>query len=76
MTATAAASGKASAPVTSTRTPSPLQEWLNQPRNRYLAAGLAAVLVALVVWFVMMSGRRKEQFAGRALDQARAAAER
>jgi TolA-binding protein len=61
--------------VTSTTKLSPLQDWLKQPQNRYVTAGLAVLLAALAVWFVMMSGRRKEQFAGRALDQARAAAE-
>jgi TolA-binding protein len=38
--------------------------------------GLAILAVlALVAWFVMASGRRKEEFAARSLNQARAAAE-
>lgn len=49
--------------------------WFDHPVNRYIAAGAALVLLALVVWFVMLSGRRKEEFASRALDQARAIAE-
>jgi len=32
-------------------------------------------VLALVAWFVMASGRRKEEFAARSLNQARAAAE-
>jgi outer membrane protein assembly factor BamD (BamD/ComL family) len=36
--------------------------------------GILAVL-ALAAWFVMASGRRKEEFAARSLNQARAAAE-
>ena len=49
--------------------------WLAQPTNRYIAIGGAVVAVALIVAFVVMSGSRKEAFAGRALDQARNAAE-
>ena len=45
-------------------------------RNRQLAAiAIAVAAVALVVWFVVSSGRRKEEFAARNLNQARAAAE-
>ena len=41
-----------------------------------MLAGLAILAVlALVAWFVMASGRRKEEFAARSLNQARAAAE-
>lgn len=49
--------------------------WFDHPVNRYIAAGAAVVLVALVAWFVVLSGRRKEEFASRALDQARSIAE-
>lgn len=54
--------------------PSPRPWYLD--RNRQLIA-LAAVLVAvgLIVWFLVSSGRRKEEFAARSLNQARAAAE-
>lgn len=55
--------------------PSPLSQWLQQPRNRAIAAGGAVALIGLVVWLVVASGGRKEEFAGRALDQARTAAE-
>lgn len=45
-------------------------------RNRQIAAGAIAVaLVVLVGWFVMASGKRKEEFAARSLSQARATAE-
>jgi TolA-binding protein len=45
-------------------------------RNRLLAiAGGAVALIALVTWFVISSNKRKEEFAARSLNQARAAAE-
>ena len=45
-------------------------------RPRLLIAGLCVLAaVVLVGWFVMASGKRKEQFASRSLNQARAAAE-
>ncbi|HUR93398.1 MAG TPA: tetratricopeptide repeat protein [Gemmatimonadales bacterium] len=45
-------------------------------RNRQLAAIAAALVVAgLIAWFLLSSGRRKEEFAARSLNQARAAAE-
>ncbi|MEO8634829.1 MAG: hypothetical protein ABI587_06090 [Gemmatimonadales bacterium] len=49
--------------------------WLAKPTNRYLAIGGAILGVALIAGFVVLSGSRKEAFAGRALDQARNAAE-
>jgi outer membrane protein assembly factor BamD (BamD/ComL family) len=45
-------------------------------RNRQLAAiGAAVLAAALIAWFVVTSGRRKEEFAARSLNQARSAAE-
>jgi outer membrane protein assembly factor BamD (BamD/ComL family) len=45
-------------------------------RNRQLAAIAGAVVVAiLIAWFTVTSGRRKEEFAARSLNQARSAAE-
>jgi TolA-binding protein len=45
-------------------------------RNRQLQAIAGAlVLAALIAWFTVTSGRRKEEFAARSLNQARAAAE-
>lgn len=43
--------------------------------NRYLLLGGAVVAIALIGWFVVLSGKRKEAFAGRALDAARNMAE-
>ncbi|HEU4680863.1 MAG TPA: tetratricopeptide repeat protein [Gemmatimonadales bacterium] len=53
-------------------TPTP---WYRE-RSRLLMGAIAAlVLIALVGWFTIASGKRKEQFASRSLNQARAAAE-
>jgi outer membrane protein assembly factor BamD (BamD/ComL family) len=44
--------------------------------GRYLAIAIGVlVAIALVGWFVMSSGKRKEEFAARSLNQARVAAE-
>jgi TolA-binding protein len=75
MTATAHTSSKTAAGAKANDKASAAKEWLREPQNRYLAAGLGVALLGLIVWFVIMSGRRKEDFASRALDQARAAAE-
>lgn len=75
MTATATTTSKPAPEAKGTGTLSAAKEWLSRPQNRYVAGGLGAALLALVVWFVMMSGQRKELFASRALDQARAVAE-
>jgi TolA-binding protein len=40
-----------------------------------VALGIFAAAVALVVWFVVASNRRKEEFAARSLSQARSTAE-
>lgn len=64
-------------PTRTAPTPAPVATtpWY-QRRQRHLLAGLAILAVlALVAWFVMASGRRKEEFAARSLNQARAAAE-
>ena len=45
-------------------------------RQRYITAAVAIVAaIAVVAWFVVASGRRKEAFAARSLNQARTAAE-
>ena len=47
-----------------------------QRHGRYVLAGIVILAVlALAAWFVMASGKRKEEFAARSLNQARAAAE-
>jgi outer membrane protein assembly factor BamD (BamD/ComL family) len=55
--------------------PAGAQPWYRD-RRRQLAAliGLAAA-TAIIGWFVVASGNRKEQFAARSLNQARSAAE-
>jgi outer membrane protein assembly factor BamD (BamD/ComL family) len=40
-----------------------------------IVAAIVAAAVALVVWFIVASGKRKEQFAARSLSEARATAE-
>jgi TolA-binding protein len=47
-----------------------------QRYQRALLVGLSVLAVgAIVAWFIIASGKRKEQFAARSLNQARAAAE-
>jgi outer membrane protein assembly factor BamD (BamD/ComL family) len=64
-------------PTTRERTsPPPADTPWYRDRNRQLVAIAAAVLAAgLIAWFVVTSGRRKEEFAARSLNQARATAE-
>jgi outer membrane protein assembly factor BamD (BamD/ComL family) len=55
--------------------PGPKKPWY-QGRERYITAALLVVAaIALVGWFIVASGKRKEEFAARSLNQARAAAE-
>jgi outer membrane protein assembly factor BamD (BamD/ComL family) len=49
--------------------------WYRDRTRMAIAGVVAVVLIALVVWLVLSSGRRKEEFAARSLNQARAAAE-
>jgi outer membrane protein assembly factor BamD (BamD/ComL family) len=75
MTSTAPAKSAAAVAGATSVPGSPAAAWVANPQNRvFLAAGVVA-LVGLVAWFVVLSGQRKEQFAGRALDQAREVAE-
>ena len=71
------------ATTSTTATPQPLattdasadEPFLTPQRIRLLGfAGAAILVAALVVWFVITSGRRKEAFATTALEQARDAA--
>jgi TolA-binding protein len=50
--------------------------WLRDPRRQAAAGAIAAAVIALGVWFVVTSGRRKEEFASRVLSQALATADR
>jgi outer membrane protein assembly factor BamD (BamD/ComL family) len=53
----------------------PARAWYRE-RPRLLLGALGIVAAALLVaWFVMASGKRKEEFAARSLNQARTAAE-
>src|SRR5919112_6008462 len=64
-------------PTTRERTPAvpPTTPWYRD-RNRQLVAIAAAVaVVGLIVWFMISSHRRKEEYAARSLNQARSAAE-
>lgn len=73
MAATAEAPSKtAHAPAGGPAAP---RSWLANSANRSAAIGLVVIAIAFVAWFMVMSGRRKEAFAGRALDQARGIAE-
>jgi outer membrane protein assembly factor BamD (BamD/ComL family) len=53
-----------------TRTP-----WYRDRRRQLVAAIAVAAAAAIVGWFLLASGTRKEQFAARSLNQAQAAAE-
>jgi outer membrane protein assembly factor BamD (BamD/ComL family) len=56
--------------------PAPVAKAWYRERPRLLLLGLAVIAGALLVaWFVMASGKRKEEFAARSLNQARTAAE-
>ncbi len=49
--------------------------WYRDRNRQITAAAIAVALVALVGWFVVASGKRKEEFAARSLSQARHTAE-
>jgi outer membrane protein assembly factor BamD (BamD/ComL family) len=51
------------------------QPWYRDRQRYFLAAFIVLSAAVIVGWFVVASGKRKEQFAGRSLNQARAAAE-
>src|SRR5689334_3845060 len=56
-------------------TPGQKTPWYRD-RRRQLIAALALIAATVVVgWFVLASGKRKEQFAAKSLNQARTAAE-
>jgi tetratricopeptide (TPR) repeat protein len=58
-------------------TPEPVQRrpWYRDPQRLPLVAVVLVAIVAAVAWFIIASGKRKEQFAARSLNQARTAAE-
>ena len=49
--------------------------WYRDKPRLIGAVAIAVVLLAVVAWLVLASGRRKEEFAARSLNQARTAAE-
>jgi outer membrane protein assembly factor BamD (BamD/ComL family) len=61
---------QAAAPEAAQKTP-----WYQAHQRAVLAALIVLAAAAVVGWFIVASGKRKEQFAARSLNQARAAAE-
>jgi outer membrane protein assembly factor BamD (BamD/ComL family) len=59
-------------PVAVPSTPTP---WYRDRQRQLITAIGLVVAAAIVSWFVLASGQRKEEFAARSLNQARAAAE-
>jgi outer membrane protein assembly factor BamD (BamD/ComL family) len=49
--------------------------WYQRYQKPLLIAAAVLLLAAVIAWFVVASGKRKEEFATRSLNQARAAAE-
>jgi outer membrane protein assembly factor BamD (BamD/ComL family) len=70
MATTVEATPRGQAPPPITTTP-----WYRDRRRQMVVAVALAAAAAIVGWFLLASGTRKEQFAGRSLNQARAAAE-
>jgi outer membrane protein assembly factor BamD (BamD/ComL family) len=70
MATTVEATTREQAPPPTTTTP-----WYRDPRRQMVVAITLAAAAAIIGWFLLASGKRKEQFAARSLNQARAAAE-
>ena len=66
------ATTRGQAPTTAPTQPAP---WYRDRKRLLVGAAVALVLLAVVGWVVWSSERRKEEFAARSLNQARAAAE-
>jgi outer membrane protein assembly factor BamD (BamD/ComL family) len=64
-------------PTTREQTPPPAATtpWYRERSRQLIALIAVGAAVAVVGWFVVASGNRKEQFAARSLNQARSAAE-
>ena len=58
------------------REPVTARSWLRDPKRQATAGVIAAAVLGLGVWFVITSGRRKEDFAARVLSQALATADK
>jgi TolA-binding protein len=53
----------------------PPAPWYRDRNRQLIVLGIVVALVAAVTWFVITSGKRKEEFASRSLSQARETAE-
>jgi outer membrane protein assembly factor BamD (BamD/ComL family) len=58
-----------------TAAPAVSTPWYKNRQRYIIAAAAIAAAIAVVAWFVVASGKRKEAFAARSLNQARTAAE-
>jgi outer membrane protein assembly factor BamD (BamD/ComL family) len=58
-----------------TAAPAVSTPWYKNRQRSILAAAAILAAVAVVAWFIVASGKRKEEFAARSLNQARTAAE-
>ena len=50
--------------------------WFRDPKRQAIAGATAVAVIALGVWFVVSSGKRKEEFAARGFSQALATADK
>jgi TolA-binding protein len=64
-------------PTTRERIPGPpaTTAWYRDRNKQLVALAAGVVVIALIAWLLVSSGRRKEEFAARSLNQARSAAE-
>lgn len=64
-------------PTTRERIPGPpaATPWYRDRNRQLIALAVALVGAGLIAWLMVSSGRRKEEFAARSLNQARSAAE-
>ena len=61
-------------PTTRERTsvPAAATPWYRDRNRQLIVAAIAVAVVGLIAWLLMTSARRKEEFAARSLNQARA----
>jgi outer membrane protein assembly factor BamD (BamD/ComL family) len=58
-----------------TAAPAVSTPWYKNRQRHIIAAAAIVAAIAVVAWFMVASGKRKEEFAARSLNQARTAAE-